>query len=388
MFAKLEGKEYTFTCEKKTNCRTYLETNTAISLEHIMRCQSLRSEELDYELQQLISNSTIQETLSLKVGAMVMCTVNLDVDQGICNGSQGIISEIIEGERGVAVPVVRFSNGVSKTILPHFRQSEEFPVVAVGQIPLCLAWALTIHKIQGATLSVAEIDVGGQIFEFGQTYVALSRVQSLEGLYLSAFHPQRIRANDHVRAFYAEFPAIDYLSKIETTPKTSENQSSNPFASYELKEEGFVQAEDSTKTAPKTSLEKSSKKNHREPTQQISLDLFIQGKSVSEIAVLRSLKEGTIWEHILGQLPNPAISTDRFMSKAEYDEMKGVFCTLRDASCASPVSVKQMKEYVGLAITCEQVKAFLRMECTGHTQENANMVIIEPVSTTKTVRLY
>jgi ATP-dependent DNA helicase PIF1 len=93
-------------------------------------------------------------------------------------------------------------NGVEKAIVPHFWQSEDYPTLAIGQIPLCLAWALTIHKIQGATLSVAEMDIGQSIFEYGQTYVALSRIQSLDGLYLSAFHPQKIMANPKVVAFY------------------------------------------------------------------------------------------------------------------------------------------------------------------------------------------
>jgi hypothetical protein len=51
-------------------------------------------------------------------------------------------------------------------------------------------------------MAMAEMDLGNAIFEYGQTYVALSRIQTLDGLYLSAFHPQRIKANPKVRAFY------------------------------------------------------------------------------------------------------------------------------------------------------------------------------------------
>jgi hypothetical protein len=69
-------------------------------------------------------------------------------------------------------------------------------------VPLILAWALTIHKSQGATMDAAEIDVGSGIFECGQTYVALSRVKSLDGLYLTSFDAQKIRINKKVKDFY------------------------------------------------------------------------------------------------------------------------------------------------------------------------------------------
>ena len=108
-----------------------------------------------------------------------------------------------------ALPIVKFSNGQVRTIQRHYWQSEEYPTIAIGQIPLTLAWALTIHKIQGATMSMAEIDIGQAVFEYGQTYVALSRIQTLEGLYLSAFHAHRIRANPKVTEFYRNIPKFE-----------------------------------------------------------------------------------------------------------------------------------------------------------------------------------
>jgi hypothetical protein len=80
--------------------------------------------------------------------------------------------------------------------------SDKIPGIGVSQIPLILAWALTIHKSQGATMDAAEIDVGSGIIECGQTYVALSRVKSLEGLYLTSFDAKRIRINKKVKEFY------------------------------------------------------------------------------------------------------------------------------------------------------------------------------------------
>ena len=364
MFSKLDTPEHVFTCEKRTNCRTYIETNQALSLEHISRGQSLTGQEIEYELQQLMSNSSIADTLSLKVGAMVMCTVNLDMDQGICNGSQGIVIDITNsGPTACTQVVVRFSNGIVKTIVPHFRQSEEYPILAIGQIPLCLAWALTIHKIQGATLAVADIDVGGQIFEFGQTYVALSRVQSLDGLYLTAFQSQRIRANERVRAFYAEFPAIDYAKDLAIlqTPSTILE---NPFTSYELEEE--------TPAVPRTQAKPYSQLSTSPPaaprTQTVSLELFLQNKTISEIAELRGLKPSTIWDHILSRLPHPDISLDRFMTPDIQNELQEVFSKSRDMGI--PVSVQWIKDNVRSTITYEQIRAFLA------TQQSATHVKI------------
>ena len=73
------------------------------------------------------------------------------------------------------------------------------------QIPLIYAWAVTIHKSQGTTLENAIMDIGSNIFADGQTYVALSRVKSIEGLYLTKFDYTKITANPIVKAFYERF---------------------------------------------------------------------------------------------------------------------------------------------------------------------------------------
>ena len=101
-------------------------------------------------------------------------------------------------------PVVEFYNGVRRKMGKHKWKSEKIPSVQIGQVPLMLAWALTIHKCQGATLDIAEMDLGNRIFECGQTYVALSRVRTLDGLYLKSFDPYKIRVNSKVIKFYNE----------------------------------------------------------------------------------------------------------------------------------------------------------------------------------------
>jgi ATP-dependent exoDNAse (exonuclease V) alpha subunit len=89
-------------------------------------------------------------------------------------------------------------------------------------VPLSLAWALTIHKSQGSTLDVAEIDAGSGIFECGQTYVALSRVKSLEGLYLQSFDVKKVRINKKVQEFY-EILKTEEMKRVEEDNEIKED---------------------------------------------------------------------------------------------------------------------------------------------------------------------
>ena len=209
-FEELDEEEYHFEYSKKTDCKTYMESNKLIGFDVMAKCEKMTGKEKEYEVEYILKNSSCIPLLKLKKGASVLCTVNLDLDNSICNGSQGIVIGFIDS----GYPIIKFSNGIIKTIQPYYWQSEEFPCIAIGQFPLMLAWAMTIHKIQGATLAMAEMDIGLNIFEYGQTYVALSRIQSLQGLYLSAFQPSRIRANPKVVEFYKQIPPI-LLSKEE-----------------------------------------------------------------------------------------------------------------------------------------------------------------------------
>jgi ATP-dependent DNA helicase PIF1 len=164
-------------------------------------------EEIDKETAYLQSTLLNNDVLQLKVGAQVMCTVNLDCGTGepvLCNGSQGIITRI----SATGVPIVCYTNGIEMAMDYHTWASEKMPGVGVASIPLILAWALTIHKSQGATMDMAEIDVGSSIFECGQTYVALSRVKSLDGLYLTSLDISKIKINKKVHDFYRGLKAF------------------------------------------------------------------------------------------------------------------------------------------------------------------------------------
>ena len=209
MYDKLEGEERVFKLEIGYDLTTFVESGKPISLYDIGKCRDLNIAEKMGEAERLTNQHNRSSELKLKKGTRVMCLHNIAVDEGICNGSQGIVVDFIGKEGALtSAPIVLFTNGQKMVIGPVWVQSDEFPCIGVGQIPLCLAWALTIHKIQGATLSIAEMDLGISVFEYGQTYVALSRLKSLEGLYLSAFQPKRIKANPLVKEFYDQIPEL------------------------------------------------------------------------------------------------------------------------------------------------------------------------------------
>jgi ATP-dependent DNA helicase PIF1 len=199
MFDKIDEPAKQYEVNRMCDCLTYIDTGKAIEMDIRHACSTMTKTEQEAELEQLIANTPCIPGLELKRGATVMCTVNLDMDNGICNGSQGTVIDFVGTDNR---PQVRFSNGIIMTIGPHSWQSTDYPTIAISQFPLQLAWALTIHKIQGATLGMAQIDAGSGIFEYGQTYVALSRIQSLEGLYLAGFNSSKIKSNPKVRAFY------------------------------------------------------------------------------------------------------------------------------------------------------------------------------------------
>ncbi|MFC4222263.1 ATP-dependent DNA helicase [Lysinibacter cavernae] len=148
------------------------------------------------------------EELELKPGAQVMFLRN-DPDQRWVNGTLGTVDHIdgnvwveVDGELHEVEPTSwerhRYTYAAdTKTLTKDV-------VAEFIQFPLRLAWAVTIHKSQGKTYERAIIDLGTRAFSPGQTYVALSRITSIEGLYLTRpLRPSDVRVDDNVRRFMA-----------------------------------------------------------------------------------------------------------------------------------------------------------------------------------------
>nr|CAQ52798.1 pif1 protein [Dicentrarchus labrax] len=147
------------------------------------------------------AHSPVSRLIQLKVGAQVMLTKNLDVARGLVNGARGVVVAFESGKHGL--PHVHFLCGVTEVLKPErwvFKSGSGIHL-SRQQLPLKLAWAISIHKSQGMTLDCVEISLA-RVFESGQAYVALSRARSLEGLRVMDFDPRVVRADPDVLVFY------------------------------------------------------------------------------------------------------------------------------------------------------------------------------------------
>jgi len=143
-------------------------------------------------------------TLRLKEGALVMAVKNA-ADRKYANGS---IGTVVEFEAGTEYPVVEFRSGARVTMMPdtwELRDGDK-KRASITQIPLRLAWAITVHKSQGMTLDTARIDLRKAFVE-GMGYVALSRVKNLNNLYLSGINRMALAISEDAQTIDAALHA-------------------------------------------------------------------------------------------------------------------------------------------------------------------------------------
>lgn len=236
-------------------------------------------------VQRLKESCLSPENLSLKIGAVVMCTKN-NFEVGYVNGTLG---EVIDFEKETGHPIIVTNQGKELIIEPVSWSIEDGDkiIASICQVPLRLAWAITVHKSQGMSLDAAEIDLG-KAFEYGQGYVALSRVRTLQGLKLLGFnaqalmvHPKIIEADKKFRSKSDQI--LDYLHK--KTEKEIEKSQED----FIIRSEGSIRVIDVK--AREAELEKTS-------TFEKTKVFILEQKSIDDIAVERGLTKETVLTHI------------------------------------------------------------------------------------------
>ena len=245
---------------------------------------------------QLIKGCLSPEELVLKVGASVMFTKN-NFETGYVNGTLGTVTGF---DKDTGYPTVTTKEGEVFTAVPsEWSVADNGKVLAtITQIPLRLAWAITVHKSQGMSLDAAVMDLS-RAFEYGQGYVALSRVRPFSGLHILGINQRAFEVHPLVLANDQTFR--------ERSREAEDAFARMPKEELETLHKNFIFAMDG-KLKKKTQAEMQKKKGADTDTYDETLVLVGEGKTLREIAKLRGRTEGTIVEHLeklalLGKLP-------------------------------------------------------------------------------------
>lgn len=223
------------------------------------------------------------EQLALKIGAVVMCTKNNQL-KGYVNGTLGIV---VGFEQGTKYPIIETRTGDRIVMEPVEWIIEENgkQKASIAQIPLRLAWAITIHKSQGMSMDAAIMDLR-EVFEYGQGYVALSRVRSLSGLYILGW-------NEKVFAVHPQ------IQERNSTLLQASEAADITFGDISQKELSAMHERFITAIGGVVSGVSNKKRNQEKiSTLDQTCMLILQEYSLEEIAKKRGITKQTVLQHI------------------------------------------------------------------------------------------
>ncbi len=238
------------------------------------------------KLQEVLRKSVLtDEVLELKLGTRVMFIKN-NYEKGYMNGTLG---EIVDFNSD-GFPKVRVRSGKIISAEPEdwmIQDDKGKTLASFQQVPLRLAWAITIHKSQGMTLDAAEVDLS-KTFEKGQGYVALSRLKDLESLYLSGFNELALQVD-----------ALALKADKRFKELSEEADAKWSIAELEKRHEIFIEVCGGTTDIREIEKNKKGKKARLEKksTYEQTADLIREGMSLSDMAEERGMSQETILSH-------------------------------------------------------------------------------------------
>jgi len=246
-------------------------------------------------IDKIFKSSLVLEELWLKKGALVIFIKN-NAEEGYVNGTTGIVQSFSPIDK---MPIVRTTEGrkIKLELEDWSLENDSGKVTAtVSQVPLRLAWAITIHKSQGMTLDAAHIDLS-KTFEVGQGYVALSRIKSIEGLSLLGLNPMALRVDPLI------LHINDRIKMASDKAATAiESLSGEAFASMCEKHirsmGGIVEKEKIEEESANIKAGRPSHSAYVTPTHTKTKNLIAKSDTLLQLATNRKLAKSTIIQHL------------------------------------------------------------------------------------------
>lgn len=258
-------------------------------------------------IEKIFKSSLLLEEVRLKKNAIVLFIKN-NYEKGYINGTTGIVVDFDENDN---LPIVEiFSGRRIKVTREDWRmESESGKIIAtVSQVPLRLAWAITVHKSQGMTLDAAEIDLS-RTFEVGQGYVALSRIKSIEGLKLVGINDMALKVDRLILQIDDSMKDASLRAYDEIKEVTEENKKKQYNAFIE-KNGGIIKKEEIKKEKVKLKKEKAEikekikkgeiviQKEYVIPSWKKTENLIEDSKNLQELSEKRGVALETIFTHL------------------------------------------------------------------------------------------
>lgn len=264
----------------------------------------MRSSGAPLLIEQLKRGCLSPEVLVLKIGAQVMFTKN-SFDIGYVNGTLGEVVGFSEDEN----PIVKIRSGRRIEVTPDewTIADGERVLATIAQIPLRLAWAITVHKSQGMTLDGAIIDLS-KAFEYGQGYVALSRVRTLDNLFLIGLNSRALEVHPSILEKDIHFQKS---SRIVFESSQGKVQDISIYEDFILRSGGRIET-----------VKVGQVREKKIDTYTATLELLQSGLDLKSIAEKRGMTVGTIIKHLEKLFFQKRIDSQALQSLVPIDDKK------------------------------------------------------------------